>query len=206
MLDADREALARELSSLAEDLRTRDPAAGELSRRLGSLLGRVGVSTDAGGAPEPARVEVALALLSQFACVLDDLVWSAWADAIAPSSHLARRERLAAAIEGFLRGRPESSRESLEADLASLRLVTAATIAAIGRGGRGFAHHLAQRLSPEAIRASVPPTVFGHQARCWAHYASLARGLTAETLAEELMRAVSESARQLAEGRSAEHR
>lgn len=204
MLNADREALAMELSSLAERLKVGGPATEDIARGLESVLTRLGARPGSTDDSERARRDEAFGLVTRFACAVDDLVWSAWSDAIAPGSHLVRRDRLAASLDGYLRGQPGTTQEMLEVDLAALRLVTAAMIAAIGRGGRGFAHQLSQRLSPDAIRASVPTGLFGHPARCWAHYVSLAGGLTPDALVEELMRAVRESARQLAEGRASE--
>jgi hypothetical protein len=156
--------------------------------------------TDA-DAIDPARAGELCAVLAEFGGGLDELVWMAWRQAIAPQSRISRPGPLKRTMGQFLKGDTSITRQRVADDVKLLRLITAATIAASSRAGKNFARKHLVKFSPDAIKAATGATGWGAQAKYWAKYEELAGVLTEDIIEAEIMQAIGEAARGLAEGK-----
>lgn len=152
-------------------------------------------AVDAGRAAELCSV------LAEFGGGLDELVWTAWRQVIAPASRISRPGPLKRTLGQFVKGDATVTRQRVLDDVKLLRLITAATIAATSRAGKNFARKHLVRFSPDAIKASTGATGWGAAAKYWAKYEEMAGVQTEETIEAEIMQTIGEAARGLAEGR-----
>lgn len=150
---------------------------------------------------DPARAGELCAVLAEFGGGLDELVWMAWRQAIAPQSRISRPGPLKRTMGQFLKGDAAITRQRVADDVKLLRLITAATIAASSRAGKNFARKHLVKFSPDAIKAATGATGWGAQAKYWAKYEELAGVLTEDIIEAEIMQAIGEAARGLAEGK-----
>ncbi|XVJ57994.1 MAG: hypothetical protein HEQ23_00805 [Tepidisphaera sp.] len=141
------------------------------------------------------------AVLAEFGGGLDELVWTAWRQVIAPQSRISRPGPLKRTLGQFVRGDATVSRQRVIDDVKLLRLITAATIAATSRAGKNFARKHLVKFSPDAIKAATGASGWGAQAKYWAKYEELAGVLTEDTIEAEIMQTIGEAARGLAEGK-----
>ncbi|QOI99984.1 MAG: hypothetical protein HRU70_05585 [Phycisphaeraceae bacterium] len=193
-----------------------DPAAreaaliGALCRIAAATPGADGQGAAGGGgggdgAPDPVRSLEWSAEVSEFCGWLDDYVWRAWRDAVAPSSVVSRPGVLRKTAARFVRGDAGVTRAKVREDLALLKRVVGSTIAAISRAGRNHAQRHLSRYGAEAIEASTPAG-WGKSGRCWERYKELSKGLNEESLESEIMQEIARCARELAEGPGASAR
>lgn len=150
---------------------------------------------------DSARIGELAAVLAEFGGGLDELVWTAWRQVIAPQSRISRPGPLKRTFGQFIRGDQAITRQRVLEDVKLLRLITAATIAATSRAGKNFARKHLVKFSPDAIKAATGSGGWGAQAKYWAKYEELAGVLTEETIEAEIMQTIGEAARGLAEGK-----
>jgi len=142
-------------------------------------------------------------LLTEFSGGLDELVWTAWRQVIAPGSKISRPGPLKRTVAQFLKGDSTISRQRVADDVALLRLITAATIAATSRAGKNFARKHLTKFGVAAIKAAVGASGWGSkEAKYWAKYEELANVLTEDSIEAEIMQSIGEAARGLAEGKA----
>jgi len=152
---------------------------------------------------DSARAGELAALLTEFSGGLDELVWTAWRQVIAPGSKISRPGPLKRTVAQFLKGDSTISRQRVADDVALLRLITAATIAATSRAGKNFARKHLTKFGVEAIKAAVGASGWGSkEAKYWAKYEELANVLTEDSIEAEIMQSIGEAARGLAEGKA----
>ena len=154
-------------------------------------------AVDAGKAAELCSV------LAEFGGGLDELVWTAWRQVIAPASRISRPGPLKRTLGQFVKGDGSVTRQRVMDDVKLLRLITAATIAATSRAGKNFARKHLVKFSPDAIKAATGATGWGAPAKYWAKYEEMAGVLTEDTIEAEIMQTIGEAARGLAEGKEA---
>lgn len=141
------------------------------------------------------------AVLAEFGGGLDELVWTAWRQAIAPSSRISRPGPLKRTMGQFVKGEAAITRQRVAEDVKLLRLITAATIAATSRAGKNYARKHLMKFSPDAIKGATGATGWGAQAKYWAKYEELAGVETEDAIESEIMQTIGEAARGLAEGK-----
>ncbi|MEK6701968.1 MAG: hypothetical protein AABZ53_06880 [Planctomycetota bacterium] len=140
-------------------------------------------------------------ILVDFSSGLDDLVWTAWREAIARGGKLNRPGPIRRTFGQYVRGDAGSSKAKVAEDLALLRRITAATIAATSRAGKNFARSHLNVFGVEAIKAAVGAGGWGSPApRYWAKYEELMVQVTADSIDAEIMKTIGDAARGLAEG------
>lgn len=152
---------------------------------------------------DPARAMEVCGLLADLAVSLDQVMWTAWSKNIAPRSSVKRSAPLARTMGRYVAGDPEVSRAALSADVDSLKRLSAALIAAVGRVGRLFAQRHLQKYAVQAIEDAAPSPGFmkNREAACWQHYVKLMSGVEDESINQEIMQLIAESVEQVLRGR-----
>lgn len=152
---------------------------------------------------DSARAGELAAVLTEFSGGLDELVWTAWRQVIAPGSKISRPGPLKRTFGQFLKNESGVSRQRVADDVALLRLITAATIAATSRAGKNFARKHLTKFGVDAIKAAVGAGGWGSkEAKYWAKYEELANVLNEDSIDAEIMQCIGEAARGLAEGKA----
>jgi len=176
-----------------------EPTAAALGSVAADLRKAMGLTesdaVDAGKAAELCSV------LAEFSGGLDELVWTAWRQVIAPASRISRPGPLKRTLGQFVKGDATMTRERVLDDVKLLRRITAATIAATSRAGKNFARKHLVKFSPDAIKAATGATGWGAPAKYWAKYEEMAGVQTEDTIEAEIMQTIGEAARGLAEGK-----
>lgn len=149
---------------------------------------------------DPARVGDVAFLLADFSSALDDFVWQAWREKIAPQSKLSRPGSIRRTLGAYLKGDAGAPRTRLSDDLGLLRKVTLASLAAIARAGKGYARKHLSKYGVDAIVTATGSGGWGKEAKYWAKYVELCGSATEESMEAEIMQTIGEHARGLAEG------
>lgn len=152
---------------------------------------------------DAARAMEVCGLLADLAVSLDQVMWTAWSKNIAPRSAVKRSAPLSRTMGRYVAGDPEVTRASLGADVDSLKRLSAALIAAVGRVGRLFAQRHLQKYAVQAISDAAPSPGFmkNKEAACWQHYVKLMNGVEDESINQEIMQLIAESVEQVLRGR-----
>lgn len=159
------------------------------------------------GADQPAdaaRAMEVLGLLADLAGSLDQVMWTAWGKNIAPRSAVKRSAPLSRTMARYIAGDAEIGRAQLTGDVESLKRLSAALIAAVGRVGRLFAQRHLQKYAVESIADAAPSPGFmkNREAACWQHYVKLMNGVEDESINQEIMQLIAESVEQVLRGRA----
>jgi hypothetical protein len=154
---------------------------------------------------DPTRVLELVAMLADFACRLDQLVWNAWRK-ISPRSEIRRGESLQSNIRECVSGSPDVPRGQVAGDLERLRQLIASLVSAVGQSGRQFASRHLARFSPVEIEALASMESGGFlvskEVKCWRKYTELADALNEAAIENEIMDTIATYAESLMRGLS----
>ena len=152
---------------------------------------------------DPVRTLELIALLADFACRLDQLVWNAWRK-VAPRSAIRRSDKLQNVLEACLTGSQDVPRGQVASDLERLRQLIASLISAVGQSGRQFASRHLARFSPVEIEALASMEGGGflvsREVKCWRKYTELADALNEASIENEIMETIATYAESLMKG------
>lgn len=151
---------------------------------------------------DPDRTLELVALVTDFAAALDQLVWRAWQN-LAPKSTVRSTTPLRTILKQFVTGDQAVPRGQVVHDIRKLRQLIAALVAAAGMGGKHAAGYLA-RFAPAEIEAIVRMEgvrfLKAFEVRCWEKYREMAAELGEAAIENKVREAVAEFAEQLMKG------
>ena len=141
-------------------------------------------------------------LLAEFALAMDALIWNAWTKKLRPDSPVRREGQIRDGLLRALAGDPAA----LTRDLAALRRLTGALIAAVAQASERYAQLHVSRFGVESIEAAAQPRSMleSRPAACWRKYRELMgendAGKARDLIESEILRCVAEFAETLAQG------
>lgn len=152
---------------------------------------------------DPTRSIELLAMLTELAAKLDQLVWSSW-KRIAPKSTIRRGTNLQPMLQSFLTGSEDTPRGQVAADLEKLRQLIASLVSAVGQAGRQFAGRHLAKFAPIEIEALASMEGGGFlvskEVKCWRKYVELAGTLNEAAIENEIMETIANYAESLMKG------
>lgn len=166
------------------------PGAPAVSAELRKVLG-LGEAE----AADPVRAQELAVMLTDFAGGVDQFVWTAWKQKIAPSSQrINRKAPVQRTLARFVMGDATTPRTAVAQELALLRQLTVGTIAAVSRAGSLFARNQMMQFGVEAIAAASGPKSLteSKESKNWKKYAELMAGRDEAVIEAEIMQAVRE--------------
>ncbi len=146
-------------------------------------------------AADPVRAQELAVMLTDFAGGVDQFVWTAWKQKIAPSSQrINRKAPVQRTLARFVMGDASTPRTAVAQELALLRQLTVGTIAAVSRAGSLFARNQMMQFGVEAIAAASGPKSLteSKESKNWKKYAELMAGRDEAVIEAEIMQAVRE--------------
>jgi len=146
-------------------------------------------------AADPGRALELAVMLTDFAGGVDQFVWTAWKQKIAPSSQrINRKAPVQRTLARFVMGDASTPRTAVAQELALLRQLTVGTIAAVSRAGSLFARNQMMQFGVEAIAAASGPKSLteSKESKNWKKYAELMAGRDEAVIEAEIMQAVRE--------------
>lgn len=149
---------------------------------------------------DPARVADLAVMLSEFASVLDQVVWGTWRRVNAQSRHK-RAQPLQATLGRFVSGDGASTRPGVAAEVDGLRRLVGALIAAISRSGRQYAQRHLMKFGVAAIEqaAGSGSVMSSADVKRWRKYVELMQGVDEGSIEAEIVQAIAEDAESLIE-------
>jgi len=140
--------------------------------------------------PDPARLAEVAALYHELICHLEQVIWGTWRT-VAPRSALRPGSLLRKTVARYISTDATATRDQVSADIAQLRRLSAALIAAVGQLGRVLSGNCYEHLSPEMIQDAVarePRSMFASmEARCWKKYCELHAETQAMSIDQQIM-------------------
>lgn len=146
-------------------------------------------------AADPVRAQELAVMLADFAGGVDQFVWTAWKQKIAPSSQrINRKAPMQRTLARFVMGDASTPRNAVAQELALLRQLTVGTIAAVSRAGSLFARNQMMQFGVEAVAAASGPKSLteSKESKNWKKYAELMAGRDEAVIEAEIMQAVRE--------------
>lgn len=164
------------------------------------------------GIPEGTPIDASRALelvgpLLELAVSMDQLVWRAWSQRVAPESEVKRQELLQRSAAAYLSGAPgpgdPAALEAFTRDAERLRQLTLCLLSAIGQSGTLFAQRWLEKYSVEAIERaaqSEKKLIEAFGATCWRKFGELTAGMDKSAVEAEISSGLSGFVEQVMKG------